>query len=151
MNLIKLQNELADDEGIKYELYLCSENHLTGGIGHLITEWDVDYYGKPIGYSIPEQQVQDWFLNDVQVAIQDCQTIFNSFDKLPDEIQQVLINMSFQLGKPRLSKFKKMIAAVEAEDYQEMANQMEDSLWYKQTTNRAQRLIDRVAAQGIPH
>ena len=59
--------------------------------------------------------------------------------------------MSFQLGKPRLSKFKKMIAAVEAEDYQEMANQMEDSLWYKQTTNRAQRLIDRVITQGIPH
>ena len=38
-----------------------------------------------------------------------------------------LINMSFQLGKPRLSKFKKMIGAVEAGDYK-MANQMEDSL-----------------------
>ena len=85
-----------------------------GGIGHLITEWDVDYYGKPIGYPVPEQQVQDWFLNDVQVAIQDCQTIFSAFDKLPEEIQHVLINMSFQLGRPRLSKFKKMIAAVEA-------------------------------------
>ena len=44
-----------------------------------------------------------------------------------------------------------MIAAVENEDYPEMAEQMEDSRWYKQTTNRAQRLIDRVAAQGIPH
>ena len=104
-----------------------------------------------MGYPVPEQQVQDWFLNDVQVAIQDCQTIFGAFDKLPEDIQHVLINMSFQLGKPRLSKFKKMIAAVEAEDYQEMANQMEDSRWYKQTTNRAQRLIDRVSLQGIPH
>ena len=151
MNISTLREEIEADEGVKYELYYCSENHLTGGIGHLITEWDVDYYGKPIGYPIPEQQVQDWFLNDVQVAIQDCQTIFSAFDKLPDEIQHVLINMSFQLGKPRLSKFKKMIAAVEAEDYQEMANQMEDSRWYKQTTNRAQRLIDRVVAQGIPH
>jgi lysozyme len=59
--------------------------------------------------------------------------------------------MSFQLGKPRLSKFKKMIAAVQNEDYPEMAEQMEDSRWYKQTTNRAQRLIDRVITQGIPH
>ena len=146
-----LREEIEADEGVKYELYYCSENHLTGGIGHLITEWDIDYYGKPIGYPVPKQQVQDWFLNDVQVAIQDCQTIFSAFDKLPDEIQHVLINMSFQLGKPRLSKFKKMIAAVEAEDYQEMANQMEDSRWFKQTTNRAQRLIDRVITQGIPH
>ena len=44
-----------------------------------------------------------------------------------------------------------MIAAVEVEDYQEMANQMEDSRWFNQTTNRAQRLIDRVITQGIPH
>jgi len=31
-----------------------------------------------------------------------------------------------------------------------MANQMEDSRWFKQTTNRAQRLIDRVVRHGIP-
>ena len=49
MNLIKLQDELANDEGIKYELYRCSEGHLTGGIGHLITEWDEEYYGQPLG------------------------------------------------------------------------------------------------------
>jgi hypothetical protein len=59
--------------------------------------------------------------------------------------------MSFQLGRPTLSKFKNMIAAVHDEDYQEMANQMEDSRWFRQTPNRAQRLIDRVLTQGIPH
>ena len=52
--------------------------------------------------------------------------LFNSFDELPEEIQRVLANMSFQLGRPRLSKFRKMIAAVEMQDYPEMANQMED-------------------------
>ena len=58
--------------------------------------------------------------------------------------------MSFQLEKPRLSKFKND-RVVDAEDYQEMANQMEDSRWYKQTTNRAQRLMTEFVAQGIPH
>ena len=58
--------------------------------------------------------------------------------------------MSFQLGKPRLSEFSKMIAAVEMEDYREMSLQMEDSRWFKQTTNRAQRLIDRVVRYGVP-
>ena len=151
MNLVALQDEIANDEGIKYELYLCSENHLTGGIGHLITEWDVDYYGKPIGTKVPHEQVNAWFERDIQVAIGDCKDVFDDFDGQPEEIQRVLANMSFQLGKPTLSKFKNMIAAVNNHDYQEMANQMEDSRWYKQTTNRAQRLIDRVAAQGIPH
>ena len=150
MNIDVLRKEIEADEGCKYETYHCSEGHLTGGIGHLITEWDEEIYAGPIGTSIPEEQVQEWFEKDVQTAINDCQDIFNDFDSLPEDIQHVLINMSFQLGKPRLSKFKKMIAAVEAEDYQEMANQMEDSRWFKQTTNRAQRLIDRVVKQDIP-
>ena len=151
MNLIKLQDELANDEGIKYELYLCSESHLTGGIGHLITEWDAEYYDKPIGTKIPIDQVDDWFAKDIKVSVKDCEDIFNNFKDLPEEIQHVLINMSFQLGRPTLSKFKNMIAAVHEEDYQEMANQMEDSRWFRQTPNRAQRLIDRVLTQGIPH
>ena len=88
MNINTLREEIEADEGVKYELYYCSENHLTGGIGHLITEWD-QITMVNLQDICAEQQVQDWFLNDVQVAIQDCQTIFGSFDKLPDEIQHV--------------------------------------------------------------
>ena len=149
MNLVKLQNEIADDEGIKYELYLCSESHLTGGIGHLITEWDVDYYDKPVGTKVPNEQVDEWFENDIQVSIKDCQDIFSNFESLPEDIQHVLINMSFQLGKPRLSKFKKMIAAVENCDWLKMADEMQDSTWRWQTPNRAQRLIERAEKQMI--
>ena len=57
--------------------------------------------------------------------------------------------MCFQLGRPRLSKFKNMIAAVEDLDWAKMADEMEDSNWYRQTPNRAQRLIDRVDKQMI--
>ena len=144
MNLIKLQNELADDEGIKYELYLCSENHLTGGIGHLITEWDADYYGKPIGYPVPNEQVNTWFEKDIDVTINDCKIIFEEFDSLPEEAQLVIANMCFQLGRPRLSKFKKFIAAVKEQDWERAADEMKDSRWYKQTTARAERLISRI-------
>ena len=150
MNLIKLQNELADDEGIKYELYLCSENHLTGGIGHLITEWDVDYYGKPIGYPVPNEQVNAWFEKDIDVTIYDCKIIFEEFDSLPEEAQLVIANMCFQLGRPRLSKFKKFIAAVKEQDWERAADEMNDSRWYKQTTARAERLISRIQILGVP-
>ena len=150
MNIDILRKEIVADEGCKYETYHCSEGHLTGGIGHLITEWDEEVYAGPIGTSIPEEQVQEWFEKDVQTAINDCKDIFNDFDSLPEDIQHVLINMAFQLGDPRLSKFKRMIAAVEVEDYREMSLQMEDSRWFKQTPNRAQRLIDRVVRYGVP-
>jgi GH24 family phage-related lysozyme (muramidase) len=72
MNIHTLREEIQADEGCEYKLYRCSEGHLTGGIGHLITEWDEDYYGKRIGTPISEEQVQSWFVNDVQVAIEDC-------------------------------------------------------------------------------
>ena len=147
MNLVKLQNELADDEGIKYELYLCSESHLTGGIGHLITEWDVDYYGKPVGTPVPNEQVNEWFERDIETTINDCKLLFSQFDNLPEDIQHVLANMCFQLGRPRLSKFKKMIAAVEDMNWEKMADEMENSRWFQQTKNRAQRLIAIVDRQ----
>ena len=147
MNLIKLQDEIANDEGVKYEIYKCSEGYLTGGIGHLITEWDEEYYEKPIGTRIPHEQVDDWFAKDIETTIKDCNLLFSQFDNLPDDIQHVLANMCFQLGRPRLSKFKNMIAAVEDLDWERMADEMENSRWYKQTPNRAKRLIAIVDRQ----
>ena len=149
MNIDILRKEIEADEGCKYETYRCSEGYPTAGIGHLLTEWDEEY-SERIGTAVSEEQVQKWFEKDVQTAINDCQDIFNDFDSLPEDIQHVLINMAFQLGGPRLSKFKRMIAAVEVEDYREMSLEMEDSRWFKQTPNRAQRLIDRVVRYGVP-
>ena len=149
MNLIKLQDEIANDEGVKYETYRCSEGYPTGGIGHLITEWDEEYYEKPIGTKIPNEQVDDWFAKDIETTIKDCNLLFSQFDNLPEDIQHVLANMCFQLGRPRLSKFKNMIAAVEDLDWARMADEMQDSRWFRQTTNRAQRLIDRVEKQIV--
>tara|TARA_X000001388_G_scaffold68607_1_gene56535 strand:- start:943 stop:1395 length:453 start_codon:yes stop_codon:yes gene_type:complete len=145
-----LRKEIEADEGCKYETYYCSEGHLTGGIGHLILKDEI-YHKKHVGYNIPEEQVLEWFTKDVQFAIDDCHSIFKNFDDLPEDIQHVLVNMAFQLGGPRLRKFKNMIKAVHKEDYPEMAIQMQDSRWYKQTKNRAERLIDRVLRKGIPH
>jgi len=150
MNLIKLQDEIANDEGIKYETYHCSLGHLTGGIGHLITEWDEEFYDKPIGIKVPNEQVNDWFEKDIKVTISDCKIIFDNFDNLPEEAQLVIANMCFQLGRPRLSKFKNFIAAVKDEDWQRAGDEMQDSRWYKQTTNRADRLIARITKLGVP-
>tara|TARA_R110000824_G_scaffold169084_1_gene346129 strand:+ start:151 stop:615 length:465 start_codon:yes stop_codon:yes gene_type:complete len=149
MNLIKLQDEIADDEGVKYETYHCSLGHLTGGIGHLITEWDEEFYDKSIGTRISHEQINDWFAKDIETTIKDCNLLFSQFNNLPEEIQRILANMCFQLGRPRLSKFKNMIAAVEDLDWAKMADEMENSNWFRQTPNRAQRLIDRVEKEWI--
>jgi lysozyme len=149
MNLIKLQDEISKDEGVKYETYRCSLGHLTGGIGHLITEWDEEIYSGPVGTAIPTEQVDDWFAKDIETTIKDCNLLFSQFNNLPDDIQHVLANMCFQLGRPRLSKFKNMIAAVDDLDWERMADEMENSRWFKQTPNRAKRLIAIVDRQFV--
>jgi len=150
MNLITLQDEIANDEGVVYETYHCSLGHLTGGIGHLITEWDEEYYDKPVGTRVPHEQVNDWFSRDIAITLNDCKDIFSDFDDLPSEAQLVIANMCFQLGRPRLSKFKNFIAAVNDRDWMKVADEMEDSRWHKQTTARAERLIARIIKLGVP-
>jgi lysozyme len=126
MNIERLMSDLEEDEGFVAEIYLDHLGHPTFGIGHLITENDPEF-GK-----------------DIESVISDCQKLFDDFDGLPEEAQLVIANMMFNLGFPRLSKFSKMVAAANQNDWPEMANQMVDSRWYKQVTNRASRLERRI-------
>jgi len=56
--------------------------------------------------------------------------------------QMVCVNMAFNLGMPRLNKFKKMWSAIEDEDYNNAAVEMLDSRWAEQVKGRATRLSD---------
>ena len=52
--------------------------------------------------------------------------------------------MMFNLGRPRLGKFKKMMADLKKEDWKEAAVEGRDSRWHKQVTKRAERLMSRL-------
>ena len=52
----------------------------------------------------------------------------------------------FNMGGPRLSKFKGMKRGVDSGDWNAAANEMVDSAWYRQVTNRADRLVTRMRA-----
>ena len=143
MNVDQLKKDLIQDEGIKLEIY---EDHLglpTHGIGHLITEWDEEY-GKPVGTPVSEDRVNQCFVTDVQGTIQECKHLYSDFDVLPSEAQLIIANMMYNMGRPRLSRFHKMKKSVDARDWNEAALQMQDSRWYHQVPNRAERLVQRM-------
>jgi len=148
MNIEKLREELKEDEGCKYEIYLDHLGLPTCGIGHLITEWDEEY-NKEVGTPVSEDRVNECFAKDVEVTIEECKKLFDTFDDLPEEVQLILCNMMFNMGRPRLSKFVKFRAAIDSNDWLECAIQMEDSRWHKQVTNRANRLIKRMEDLGV--
>ena len=145
MDIEKLRDQLKIDEGCVNSVYLDHLNLPTVGIGHLVTEWD-DEYGKPVGTEVSEDRVNELFDQDVQVTIDECKLLYNNFDELPEEAQQIIANMMFNMGRPRLSRFHKMKKAVDARDWEEAGNQMKDSRWYDQVTTRAERLVKRMKA-----
>ena len=144
MVIDKLREELKIDEGVKYEIYLDHLSLPTLGVGHLIKDTDPES-GLPIGTKIEEERVNELFDEDIQVTIQECKYLYNDFDDLPEEAQRIIANMMFNLGRPRLSRFLKMKQHVDNRDFVSASEEMKDSKWYRQVTNRAQRLCDRMA------
>ena len=143
MDIEKLRKQLEIDEGVKYEIYNDHLGLATFGIGHLVIPSDEEY-GKPLGTRISEERVRECFDRDVQSVLRDCKLLYKDFDELPEEVQQIVANMMFNMGYGRLSKFKGMKAGVDAKDWNKAADEMVDSRWYNQVTNRAQRLVDRM-------
>ena len=145
MNIEQLRKELEVDEGVKYEIYNDHLGYPTFGIGHLVRDTDPEH-GKEIGTPVSEDRVIEAFNKDVESVLNDCTILYGNFSKLPEEAQLIIANMMFNLGRPRLSKFKGMKAGVDAGDWKKAADEMIDSAWYRQVPNRAGRLVKRMRA-----
>ena len=145
MNIEQLRKELEVDEGVKYEIYNDHLGYPTFGIGHLVRDNDPEN-GEPVGTLISEDRVIEAFNEDVETVLNDCAILYDDFDDLPEEAQLIIANMMFNLGRPRLSKFKGMKSGVDSRDWNKAADEMIDSAWYQQVPNRAGRLVKRMRA-----
>ena len=143
MNKDKLREELAEDEGCKFEIYLDHLGLPTFGIGHLVKEDDPEH-GQPVGTPVDEERVRRVFSLDIAVTIEDCRSLYDDFDELPEEAQLIIANMMFNMGRPRLSKFVGMKREVDARRFDAAADEMVDSRWHDQVPNRAKRLVKRM-------
>jgi len=143
MNKDKLREELAEDEGCKFEIYLDHLGLPTFGIRHLVKEDDPEH-GQPVGTPVDEERVRQVFTLDIAVTIEDCRSLYDDFDELPEEAQLIIANMMFNMGRPRLSKFVGMKREVDARRFDAAADEMVDSRWHDQVPNRAKRLVKRM-------
>ena len=145
MNKDQLRKELAEDEGCKFEIYLDHLGLPTYGIGHLVVEDDPEY-GQPVGTPVDEERVRQVFNLDIASTLDEYQVLYPDFDDLPEDCKLIIANMMFNMGRPRLSKFKGMKAGVDARDWNRAADEMVDSRWHDQVPNRAKRLVKRMRA-----
>ena len=143
MDLEQLRKQLEIDEGCVYEIYNDHLGYPTFGIGHLVIESDPEN-GEEIGTPVSESRVIEAFEQDVETVLSDCAILYPDFDELPEEVQQIVANMMFNLGRPRLSKFAGMKRGVDSQDWDAAADEMVDSRWYRQVGARAERLVERM-------
>ena len=143
MNIEQLKETLKVDEGVVYEVYNDHLGYPTFGIGHLIIEGDPEL-GAAVGTPVSEERVDECFAKDVETVIEDCKKLHDAWDGYPEEVKQIVANMMFNMGLTRLSKFNRHNAALQCGDWKEAAKEGRDSKWYKQVTNRAERLMTRL-------
>jgi lysozyme len=140
MNLQKLEEEITRDEGVVYEIYKDHLGYPTFGIGHLITDADHEQ-GQPVGTPVSKERVAEVFEIDCKKHIAECKSLFANLNDYPDDVQRILVNMTFNMGQTRLAKFVNFGKAIRNQDWKTAAVEGRDSRWYNQVTNRAERLM----------
>ncbi len=137
----QLIEDLKHDEGAEpralwdtpgLQPYLDTQGHLTIGYGRLMA--------PELGGGISEEEAEFLLANDIEKATAELDRGLPWWRELPEEAQRALANMSFQLGLPRLLKFKKTLAYLEAHEFAEAADECLDSKWAGQTPERAGRV-----------
>ncbi len=148
MNKDRLYKQLKEDEGEVCKVYRDHLGYLTFGIGHLVTQKDPEA-DWPLNTPVSEERVRECFDRDVETSITEIRFLVKDFDDKPDMVQEVLVNMHFNLGHHRLSQFKKFLKAIDENDWIEAAKEGRDSRWYTQVTNRAERLMNKLETLNI--
>ena len=129
---MKIEEELIRDEGLRLSLYPDSVGKWTIGVGRNIED-----------RGIHADEAILMLKNDIIDARESAEK-FEWYHELSDDRKKVIINMIFNLGETKFRQFKKMIAALEREDYESAADEMLDSRWAYQVGPRATRLVKRM-------
>ena len=112
-------------EGLRLKPYKDTTGNITIG------------YGCNLSKGISKEIANILYYYDKEIATSDAIDIFENFELLNEVRRAVLIDMAYNLGKTRLSTFKKMIAAVYNFDFEVAAMEMLDSKWADQVGQRA--------------
>ena len=99
MNREEVFETLKIDEGVKYEIYADHLGYHTFGVGHLVINEDPEW-GQPFGTPISEERVWECFDKDLDTSISECHALYGegTFEDFPEEVQQVVVNMMFNLA-----------------------------------------------------
>ena len=101
------------------------------------------------GFAIKDLELDEDICDDILLRkLKDLDKKVNKkfvwFKYMPPNIKDVVMEMCYQLGVTGFSRFRKTITFLQDKQWKEASVEMLDSLWAKQTPNRAKSLSDIV-------
>lgn len=129
MNMDDVINMIIAHEGLKLKPYRCTAGKLTIGVGRNLED-----------VGITEEEALYLLKNDINRILKLLPVFIKCWDELSERRKMALVDMCFNLGMKGLLSFKKMLAALEEEDYNRAADEMLDSKWASQVKTRAEEL-----------
>jgi lysozyme len=132
-----LKSLLIQHEGLRLEAYTDTVGKLTIGVGHNIDDDPEWPKGK---IKISEHEAMLVLRDDMEKAVTDCYSLIPRYSELSCTRKAALADMAFNLGRTRLGKFKKMLAAIENDDWLTASEEALDSKWATQVGHRADTL-----------
>ncbi len=137
MDLEQTKKEIKKEEGFRMEVYKDTLGFETGGYGHKMIE----------GEDTPTDMAgwEKLFERDFARAMTGAEDVLMLCPNVHDTARHIVVEMCYQMGAYGVSKFKGMLKALQDDDYKTASVEMLDSLWAKQTPNRANRMSERMA------
>jgi len=126
-------------------MYLDSLGKATIGIGHLIKPHERERYAE--GVEISMDEVEELFEMDLNRAAAGAESLIQECigHDLPPHVEEVILEMVYQLGTQGVRNFSKMWKAMRVKDWKKASEEMKDSRWHKQTTKRCESLAEIIA------
>jgi len=128
-----LQAELTVDEGRNLRLYVDSRGYASIGIGRNLTS-----------NGITAAECEAMFQHDVDEAVADLDHFIPWWRTLPPARQRVMVNLTFNMGWPTLSTFRRFLARMEQQDWAGAAAELRASQWWHQVGERGPRMVARL-------
>ena len=132
-----LKQRIKLHEGFRDTVYLDSLGKRTVGFGHLCVE---DFWED--GKKYDRDFLDEIFEKDFNKAFQQATTLLLN---IKPQAFEIVVEMVYQLGIGNVSKFSKMIEALQNGLYEQASKEMLNSRWHKQTKSRCEALAEKMS------
>ena len=126
MDMKAVRERLIEHEGLKLEMYKCTSDYWTIGVGRNI---------ETRGISI--ETAMQMLDEDIEIVHTELQSTLEGFSDMPIPVQEALVDLAFNMGTPTLRSFKRCLQALKEREWAIASDELLDSRYAKQVGQRA--------------